>query len=71
MDPGGTSGLLLISTEEILCGGAFIDGTCSEDCFYPNKTVRDPPFSPSHTNALKQHGGEAGVDGLWANKGYL
>lgn len=48
------SGFLLISTEQIGYGGAFIRNTCSEDCFYLNKSVRDPlPLSsPGCINAL-------------------
>lgn len=48
------SGFLLISTEQIGYGGAFIRNTYSEDCFYLNKSVRDPlPLSsPGCINAL-------------------
>lgn len=46
MDPSGTSRLLLICTEEVLYGAAFIENTCSEDCVYVNKSVRDPSFLP-------------------------
>lgn len=71
MDPSGTLCLLLVSTEEILYGGAFIGNTCSEDCFCLFKSVKEPLFSPGCTIALKQHGKEAVVAGLRANEGYL
>lgn len=72
MDPGGTPRLLLISTEEGLYGGVFMANTCSEDCIYLLKSVREPLFSPLVVeNALEQHLKEAGVAGLWANEGYL
>lgn len=71
MDPSGTQGLLLISTQERLSGGAFTGNTCSDDCFCPNRTVRDPFFSCRCTNALKQHGKEGGAAGLRAKEGYL
>lgn len=43
--PVGPPRPLLISTEEVLYGGVFMANTCSEDCIYLFKSVREPLFS--------------------------